>query len=92
MSTFLVTGGAGFIGSHLVEALVREGDQVRVLDNLSSGRIENLAGVEDQVELISGDVQDVSACRKALDGVEACRQTRRTWLEDVGRWNLMDPT
>ncbi|MEE2684827.1 MAG: SDR family oxidoreductase [Planctomycetota bacterium] len=70
MSTFLVTGGAGFIGSHLVEALVREGGQVRVLDNLSSGRRENLAAVEDQVELISGDVQDVSACRKAIDGVE----------------------
>ena len=70
MSSCLVTGGAGFIGSHLVEALVGQGDQVRVLDNLSSGRMENLAAVEDQVELISADVQDVSACRQALDGVE----------------------
>jgi UDP-glucose 4-epimerase len=70
MTTYLVTGGAGFIGSHLVEALLQQGAQVRVLDNLSSGRLDNLAAVDGQFELISGDVQDISACRQAVDGVE----------------------
>ena len=55
-SAILVTGGAGFIGSHLVDALLAGGHQVRVLDNLSSGRLENLSGL--QVELIQGDIRD----------------------------------
>ncbi len=66
----LVTGGAGFIGSHLVEALVREGHRVRVLDNLSSGRCENLHKVRDDIELITGDVRDPDICRRACAGIE----------------------
>ena len=63
----LVTGGAGFIGSHLVEALLAQGHAVRVLDNFFSGKRENLAAVKD-VELIEGDVRDLDTCRKACAG------------------------
>jgi nucleoside-diphosphate-sugar epimerase len=65
----LVTGGAGFIGSHLVETLVRRGARVRVLDDLSSGRREHLAAVDDRCELLIGDLRDAAACRDACAGV-----------------------
>lgn len=69
MSTFLVTGGAGFIGSHLCEALVARGDTVRVIDDLSTGHRHNLpAGVT----LIVGDVADPDAVAAAMDGVDGC--------------------
>jgi UDP-glucose 4-epimerase len=58
MAACLVTGGAGFIGSHLAEALVAAGHKVRVLDDLSTGRIENLREVEGQVQLIEGSILD----------------------------------
>ncbi|MDR3154847.1 MAG: SDR family NAD(P)-dependent oxidoreductase [Deltaproteobacteria bacterium] len=61
----LVTGGAGFIGSHLAEALVRKGARVRVLDDLSSGAERNLSAVADRLELIRGDVRDPAAVRDA---------------------------
>lgn len=61
----LVTGGASFIGSHLVGALVRAGAVVRVADDLSSGRTENLAEVADQVELLEGDLRDPAFARSA---------------------------
>jgi nucleoside-diphosphate-sugar epimerase len=67
---YLVTGGAGFIGSHLVEELVARGARVRVLDNFSSGRWENLASVADAVEIIEGDVTDLQAVLGASRGVE----------------------
>ncbi|MGH9228823.1 MAG: NAD-dependent epimerase/dehydratase family protein [Acidimicrobiales bacterium] len=63
----LVTGGAGFIGSSVVDALVAEGKEVRVLDDLSSGFAENVNG---EAELIVGDVADAEAVRKAVEGVE----------------------
>jgi UDP-glucose 4-epimerase len=66
----LVTGGAGFIGSHLVEALVGHNCQVRVLDNLSTGKPANLVGVRDQVELIQGSVTDAAAVDRAVEGCE----------------------
>jgi UDP-glucose 4-epimerase len=69
-STKLVTGGAGFIGSHLVARLVELGAAVRVLDNFSSGRWENLAAVRGQVELIEGDVRDEATVRRAVAGVD----------------------
>lgn len=65
----LVTGGCGFIGSHIVEALIRDGNRVRVLDNFSSGRRENLAPVKDSVEIIEGDIRDVGAVSAAMRGV-----------------------
>lgn len=64
----LVTGGAGFIGSHLVHALLARGDRVRVLDDLSSGKRENLAEVARDVELVVGDVRDEAAVAAAVRG------------------------
>lgn len=66
----LVTGGAGFIGSHLVERLVREGNEVRVLDNFSTGCRENLAEVASRIELIEGDICDYGITREAMSGME----------------------
>jgi len=71
----LVSGGAGFIGSHLVEALVARGHRVRVLDDFSSGRIENLRAVQGDVEVQEGDCADPAAARRAVEGVElVCHQ------------------
>jgi len=66
----LVTGGAGFIGSHLATRLVRDGHRVRVLDNLSTGSLKNLAGIRDAVEFVEGDLVDLGAVEAAVDGVE----------------------
>ena len=66
----LVTGGAGFIGSHVAEQLVRRGHPVRVVDNLSTGFRENLAGLGYAVELLEGDLQDPTVAAAAVDGVE----------------------
>ena len=67
----LVTGGAGFIGSHVVEELIVKGYEVRVLDNLSTGRLENLKHVEETVEVIIGDVRDYGKVLEAVNGVDA---------------------
>jgi len=65
---YLVTGGAGFIGSHIVEALVAAGDRVRVLDDLSNGLAANLEPFGDAVELVEGDVRDAATVQRATDG------------------------
>lgn len=70
MSLCLVTGGAGFIGSHLVEALVEGGHDVRVLDNLSTGNVANLAGLRARIRVIVGDVMDGDAVEEATRGVD----------------------
>ena len=64
----LVTGGAGFIGSNLVRHLVELGARVRVFDDLSSGHLENLAGLEKSVEFVRGDLRDAAAVRAAAQG------------------------
>ena len=71
-SVFLVTGGAGFIGSHLCEALLRMGHTVRCLDDLSTGKRENVALFEDdpRYTFIEGDVKDLSVCMAACEGVD----------------------
>ncbi len=69
MATYLVTGGAGFIGSHTVEALVQRGDAVRVLDNFSTGRRANLDHLP-HVTVIEGDVRDAAAVREAIAGAD----------------------
>ena len=66
----LVTGGAGFIGSHLVDALLARGARVRVLDNLSNGKRENLAHCEAEIEFLEADIRDAAACRAAVRDVE----------------------
>ncbi len=70
MRTFLVTGGAGFIGSHIAEALVARGDRVRVVDNLSTGRRENLEPIGQQVEFVEGDVADAALMARLVEGVD----------------------
>lgn len=70
MSSYLVTGGMGFIGSHLVRSLVARGDQVRVLDNLSTGKARNLEGLSHRIEFIQGDLRDEAVVAQAVDGIE----------------------
>ena len=76
-SHYLVTGGAGFIGSNLTEALLRQGQAVRVLDDFSTGRRQNLEHVEEwreagrgEFELLEGDIRDRATCARAMDGVD----------------------
>jgi nucleoside-diphosphate-sugar epimerase len=69
-ASYLVTGGAGFIGSHLAQRLLQQGQTVRVFDNLSTGRESNLAVLEGRAEVLRGDVRDLAAVRVAVAGVE----------------------
>lgn len=70
MARCLVTGGAGFIGSNIVDALVERGDEVVVFDDLSSGKLENIAQHGDKVELVQADLRDQAAVRGAMNGVD----------------------
>ncbi len=70
MRTFLVTGGAGFIGSHIATALVERGDKVRVLDDFSTGHDRNLAHLVGAIDIIRGDVTDPQAVGMAVEGVD----------------------
>jgi len=69
MSAYLVTGGAGFIGSHLAEELVRRGHTVRVADNLSTGKRQNLAHLPD-VEFVEGDLADMAVAARVVQGMD----------------------
>jgi UDP-glucose 4-epimerase len=70
MGKHLVTGGAGFIGSHIVDALLERGDKVRVLDNFSTGKRENIDRVRGKIEFIEGDLVNPSDVARALEGVD----------------------
>ena len=70
MAYYLVTGGCGFIGSHLVEALVQKGERVRVFDNCSTGKAKNIAHVKDRIELVDGDLRELDAVHQAVAGVD----------------------
>ena len=69
MAFYLVTGGCGFIGSHLADGLVADGHRVRILDDLSTGKRENAPG---EAEIVIGDVADGDTARQAMDGVDGC--------------------
>ena len=81
MQKILVTGGAGFIGSNLCEALLGEGHEVRCLDNFATGKIENLLPLLQQYperfRLIVGDIRNPEDCRRAVGGMEYCRKWRK---------------
>ena len=70
MSNYLVTGGAGFIGSNIVEALINQGESVRVLDNCATGKLSNLEGIINQIEFIQGDIRDLSVVRGAVKDMD----------------------
>jgi UDP-glucose 4-epimerase len=89
MATYLVTGGAGFIGSNLVDELLRRGHRVRVLDNFSTGREENVAEFATRVDLIRADVRDEDAVDAAVKGVDYV--LHQAALASVPR-SIADPT
>ncbi len=70
MSLYLITGGAGFIGSNIVEELLKRGEKVRVLDNFSTGKRDNLLPLLSQIELVEGDVRSYHIVREAVEGVD----------------------
>ncbi len=70
MPRFLVTGGAGFIGSHVVKQLVIRGEQVRVLDDFSSGHQRNIQAVKDYLDVVQADIRDFDAVKRAMKGVD----------------------
>jgi len=67
---YLVTGGAGFIGSHIVEELVRKGEEVTVIDNLSFGKLENLEKVNDKINFIEGDIRNLELLQNEFEGAD----------------------
>ena len=70
MAHYLVTGGAGFIGSNIVEKLVKGGHRVRVLDNFSTGKESNLKDFLSDIELVEGDIRDVAIVEQAMKGID----------------------
>ncbi len=70
MARYLVTGGAGFIGSHIAEELVNREEEVRVVDNLLTGKKENLDSFRDRIQFIEGDIREARICQEAVKGVD----------------------
>src|SRR5438270_4806296 len=96
MAVCLVAGGAGFLGSHLVQALVARGDTVRVLDNFSHGTPENLAAVRPEVAVFAGDLRSLTAVRRVMDGVDRVYHFAVPWagsgpdlVPAAGTWRLL---
>lgn len=67
---YLITGGAGFIGSNIAQKLVEEGEDVRILDNFSTGKRENIASLLNKIELMEGDLRDLPTVQKAVKGMD----------------------
>jgi nucleoside-diphosphate-sugar epimerase len=70
MNKYLVTGGAGFIGSHIAGELVRKGHPVRIIDNFSTGKRENISSFLDKIELVEADVREFKTCREVVEGMD----------------------
>jgi len=70
MAKYLITGGAGFIGSHIIEELIKRGEEVRVIDNFLTGKKENLAPFINGIELIEGDVRNYKICQDVVQGMD----------------------
>lgn len=85
---YLVTGGAGFIGSHIVEELLRRNECVRILDNFSTGRWENIEGFIDRAELIEGDIRSYHTVLKSVEGIDIV--LHQAALPSVPR-SILDP-
>jgi nucleoside-diphosphate-sugar epimerase len=66
---YLITGGAGFIGSNLAEALVRDGERVRILDNFTTGSMDHLKGFRDRIDIVEGDIRDYELVKRAMKDV-----------------------
>ena len=85
---FLITGGAGFIGSNLAEELLDRGEKVRILDNFFTGKRENVSFVSPgSIDLLEGDIRVLEDCRKAVEGVDLCSIMPR-WPRFPGRWQI----
>ena len=67
---FVVTGGAGFIGSHIAKSLINEGHTVTIIDNLNTGKIENLKEILNQVDFVKGDIRDIELLKNKLKDVD----------------------
>ena len=70
MALYLITGGAGFIGSNIANELLARGEKVRVIDNLSTGKLENIESLNGDLDFIEGDICDFETVKKAVDGVD----------------------
>jgi len=70
LALYLVTGGAGFIGSNICQELVKRGESVRILDDFSTGKRENIVGFKDNVQLIEGDIRNLEIVKRAMKGVD----------------------
>ncbi|MGE0703363.1 MAG: NAD-dependent epimerase/dehydratase family protein, partial [Vicinamibacterales bacterium] len=70
MASYLVTGGAGFIGSHLADALLRRGDRVRIVDDFSTGRRQNLDVLPAGAEVVTGDLADMDVCVRSVKDMD----------------------
>ena len=97
MSLCLVTGGAGFIGSHIVDRLLADGAAVRVLDDLSTGKRANLAHVAGRIEFVEGDIRDLATVQRSMRGVEkvyhlAARGSVPRSVDDPGPTNDINIT
>ncbi len=70
MDKYLVTGGAGFIGSNIAEELVKSGYSVKIIDNFLTGKRENISSFLDKIELVEGDIRDYDSCKRAVEGID----------------------
>jgi nucleoside-diphosphate-sugar epimerase len=97
MPRFLITGGAGFIGSNLAHALVARGETVRILDDFSTGRPQNLVGIEDRIEVVRGDLRDPAAVERAVEGAaiilhQAALNSNPRSIQEPGPTNAVNVT